>query len=348
MLDALIDQTKDYFDVERYVCLMFDEMKIRSNLVFNKDTEKLIDFTDLGDPDVNFNELKETTNLATHTLAFYIRGLSTTLKFCLAHFATDTVSASELVPLFWDAVSYLEKTCNLWVIAVTSDGASSNRSFYRLLCGKEMPIPFKVRNLEAPWRFIFLFCDVPHLIKTLRNALYSSGTNSVRYLWNNGFHLLWEHISKLYYEDLERGLKLLPKITHDHIHLNSYSKMTVSFAAQVLSNRVATILKQYGTNEVKETARYCDLIDQFFDCMNVRTPKEDKKTYSKPFQKPYRSTTDSRFTWIKSDFLAYFEDWKAKVDARLPVELTKTERAKMFIPRPVSYTHLTLPTTPYV
>ena len=132
-------------------------------------------------------------------MAFYIRGLSTTLKFCLALFATDTVSASELVPLFWDAVSYLEKTCNLWVIAVTSDGASSNRSFYRLLCGKEMPIPFKVRNLEAPWRFIFLFCDVPHLIKTLRNALYSSGTNSVRYLWNNGFHLLWEHISKLYY-----------------------------------------------------------------------------------------------------------------------------------------------------
>ena len=111
VLDALIDQTKDYFDVERYVCLMFDEMKIRSNLVFNKDTEKLIDFTDLGDPDVNFNELKETTNLATHTLAFYIRGLSTILKFFLAHFATDTVSASELVPIFWDAVSYLEKTC---------------------------------------------------------------------------------------------------------------------------------------------------------------------------------------------------------------------------------------------
>ena len=73
----------------------------------------------------------------------------------------------------------------------------------------------------------------------------------------------------LYYEDLERGLKLLSKITHDHIHLNSYSKMTVSSAAQVLSNRVTTILKQYGTNEVKETARYCDLIYQFFDCMNV-------------------------------------------------------------------------------
>ena len=67
--------------------------------------------------------------------------------------------------------------------------------------------------------------------------------------------------------------------------------------------------------------------------MNVRIPKEDKKTYGKPFQKPYRSTTNSRFTWIKFCLLAYFEYWKAKVDARLPVELTKTERAEIVILR---------------
>ena len=67
--------------------------------------------------------------------------------------------------------------------------------------------------------------------------------------------------------------------------------------------------------------------------MNVRIPKEDKKTYGKPFKKPYRSTTNSRFTWIKFCLLAYFEYWKAKVDARLPVELTKTERSEIVILR---------------
>ena len=49
---------------------MFDQMRIRSNLVFNKDTEGLFGFIDLGDPDVNFNDLEETDSLGTHTLAF--------------------------------------------------------------------------------------------------------------------------------------------------------------------------------------------------------------------------------------------------------------------------------------
>ena len=335
VLDNLIDQTKDYFDVQRYVCLMFDEMKIKSNLVFNKHTEELIGFTDLGDPDINYNEFDESTNkLATHTLAFYLRGISTTLKFCLANFATDNISSSQLVPIFWDAVSYLEKTCNLWVVAVTSDGASSNRSFYKIICGNKTSIPYKVKNLEAPWRYIYLFCDAPHLLKTLRNALYSSGTNLTRYLWNDGYHLLWEHISKMYYEDQERGLKLLPKITHDHIHLNSYSKMTVKFAAQVLSKTMAAVLKQYGGKEVKETAKFCDLIDSFFDCLNVRSPRNIDDRKRKPFLRPYCSVEDERFTWITSVFLPYFKDWKSKVENRPDQgELTKTERDKMFIPR---------------
>ena len=34
--------------------------------------------------------------------------------------------------MFWEAVYILEATCNLWVIAATSDGASPNRAFYRM------------------------------------------------------------------------------------------------------------------------------------------------------------------------------------------------------------------------
>ena len=33
---------------------------------------------------------------------------------------------------FWHAVCILEDTCNLHVIAAVSDGASSNRSFYKM------------------------------------------------------------------------------------------------------------------------------------------------------------------------------------------------------------------------
>ena len=35
-------------------------------------------------------------------------------------------------------------------------------------------------------------------------------------MWNNDFFLLWSHIARIYYEDLESGLKLVNKIS-DHI-----------------------------------------------------------------------------------------------------------------------------------
>lgn len=46
--------TSQHFDIQRYVALLFDEMKIQSNLVFDKQTNELIGFVDLGDPDVNY------------------------------------------------------------------------------------------------------------------------------------------------------------------------------------------------------------------------------------------------------------------------------------------------------
>ena len=40
--------TKEYFDVERYVILLFDEMKVKSSLVFDKYTGELKGYLDLG------------------------------------------------------------------------------------------------------------------------------------------------------------------------------------------------------------------------------------------------------------------------------------------------------------
>ena len=36
IIDDLNKLTRDYFDIQRYVCLLIDEMKIKSNLVFDK------------------------------------------------------------------------------------------------------------------------------------------------------------------------------------------------------------------------------------------------------------------------------------------------------------------------
>jgi len=90
-------------------------------------------------------------------------------------------------------------------------------------------------------RYIWFICDPPHLLKTARNCLLSSCHGGSRHMWKYGFDILWNHISNIYYEDLECGLKLLPKLTRDHVHLNSYSKMNVRLAAQVLSSSVGNV-----------------------------------------------------------------------------------------------------------
>ena len=51
--------TEQYFDVQRHVIILFDEMKVSANLVFDKVTGKLIGFTNLGNPELNFAVLEE-------------------------------------------------------------------------------------------------------------------------------------------------------------------------------------------------------------------------------------------------------------------------------------------------
>lgn len=179
VLEELKELTKSYFDVQRYIVLLFDEMKIMSNLVFDKVTGELIGYLDLGDPELNFGTLEQLNEIASHALVFFITGICTELKFSLAYFATNGVTSHQLMPLFWEAIFLLEIACNLWVIASTSDEASPNRRFYRmhkaLDDNADGEVCYHTKNLYARNRYIYFFSDAPHLIKTTRNCLYSSG-----------------------------------------------------------------------------------------------------------------------------------------------------------------------------
>ena len=60
--------------------VIMDEMKIQENLVFDKTSGDLIDFIDLGDPLTTFTNVDKDTPVASHALAFLVRGLCTNLK----------------------------------------------------------------------------------------------------------------------------------------------------------------------------------------------------------------------------------------------------------------------------
>ena len=78
----------------------------------------------------------------------------------------------------------------------------------------------------------------------------------------------------MYYEDLENALKLVNKLTSDHINLTSYSVMRFNFAAQVLSENVGNVLNNFCPEEAKGTGQFCIMIDKSFDCLNFHNTKE--------------------------------------------------------------------------
>ena len=150
----------------------------------------------------------------------------------------------------------------------------------------------------------------------LGDCYYKNKYICIRYMWNDEYNL--------FYEDLEYCMHLLPNITLEHINLTSYSKMNVRLAAQVLSSTVSNILSEFAPSYTAGTSKYCEYINNFFDCLNVRVPNaieliEDGKLVNKkrnPFVKPYKHLNDFRFSWLKNDFLRYLEHWLHSLENR--------------------------------
>ena len=177
-------RTGDFLPHERYVIVLFDEMKVQEDLVWDKNTNELIGFVDLGDADLNEAILDNPRALASHILVFMVKSVVNPLTYSLATFATTSLKCTEIFVLFWRSVAILEITCGLKVIAATSDGASSNRRFVRMhketdgKAGKD--VVYRAKNIYAEdERYIFFFADPPHLIKTARNCVANSWAGKI-------------------------------------------------------------------------------------------------------------------------------------------------------------------------
>ena len=207
--EALREKAISLTGIQRYVVVVMDKMKIQSNLVFDKHSGYLIGFVDLGDPMTNYASLGDEDIMATHALAFLVRGMCSDLKHVIAYYFTENVTSYQLMSLFWKVVGVLELSLHLWVCGAVNDGASPNRKFFDDLHAKfvkdlKCDVVYKVQNIFAMTRFIYFFADSCHLIKTARNCLYNSGSGSQsRLMWNHGQYLLFKHIADLFYSNQE-------------------------------------------------------------------------------------------------------------------------------------------------
>ena len=190
--EAKLDELEDW---QKFVCLTYDEMKIKEGLVYNKYTDQLVGFVALdnvSDQLLEFERLCQSDgtmqkpDLASHMLVLLVRGIFTTLKFPLAQFPTTGAASHQLYPIVTEAVMRLE-IMGFKVMSLTSDGSSPNRKLYRLMrdpSDDTTPGYCCPNPITDDDRRLYFIAYVPHLLKTTRNCWSNSHGHSRK-------HMLW-------------------------------------------------------------------------------------------------------------------------------------------------------------
>ena len=188
MKEAKIDGCEEY---QKYVGVVFDEMKIKEGIVYDKHECIIKGFVDLGQVNntlLSFEQSIHTTpQVAKEMLVFMVRGIFTKLTFPYAQYPTRGITADCLFPIAWEVVKNLE-CAGFKVISLTGDKASANRKFFamhNLTQSQPSKETHKIRNpYSIEERDIFFLSDAPHLIKTVRNCWSNSfGHSHKRALW---------------------------------------------------------------------------------------------------------------------------------------------------------------------
>lgn len=112
VFDELKKMAGNFQDHQRWVCLLHDEIVIKSGLVYDHVSGELVGFIDQAQQ--NEKSTKE-DHLATHALVFMVVGMSSDIKMSIGYFPTRTATADEIFPLLWSAIGLLECVSNLKV-----------------------------------------------------------------------------------------------------------------------------------------------------------------------------------------------------------------------------------------
>jgi len=122
---------------------------------------------------------------------------------------------------------------------------------------------------------IYIICDPPHLIKSLRNNVKTK-----KLLYKNGI-VDWQEIVKVYKLSQENPLNLIPKISDKHFNLTHFSKMKVSLATQFFSESMytaylvyKTMFSDYFRKDNDTTLQFIIHMDKLFETLNSSLKKK--------------------------------------------------------------------------
>lgn len=125
------------------------------------------------------------------------------------------------------------------IVATVCDQCSTNRKTYQCLeITMEQPYYFDLNGNKV----LALF-DMPHLIKLVRNSFLKSEFEDI----DNGM-ISCDVVRMIVAEDEKFSTKISPKIGNVHIAPNTFQKMSVKLAFQLLSHSTYAAIKAVSTS----------------------------------------------------------------------------------------------------
>ncbi|KAH9376841.1 hypothetical protein HPB48_009749 [Haemaphysalis longicornis] len=221
--------------------LLFDEIQVRERKCVESRTLTYIGLVDNG------NGNGETSALVNHALVFVFCPLGENYAQPVGVFASrGATKGTVLSQLVLQAIVMLEEAGAI-VDGIVCDGASTNRKMWTCL-GVSGKLGATKHFFEHPMsedRKVYVFSDVPHLFKCIRNRLLRQRLLKVKEEWVKW----WFYVAV--YKDLKNagGLKVCPKITNRHVNPSNMDLMRVKLATQVFSRSMASAVKYYTQSQ---------------------------------------------------------------------------------------------------
>lgn len=233
---------------ERYCTLMFDELNLSAEIHYDEALGRIDGFENNG----HFT----TQQFADHALLFMVKGITKNFKQPIAYtFVKGATNKQQLCALIKEVVSCIQST-GLEIIATICDQGGANERAIKLLHEETKAyymrknerykndfyeIEYDPSELKKRIKIIHFF-DPPYLLKGIRNNLLQK--NLLFVTDNIKKEAQWKHFVDLYNIDSTiQDIKMLPRLTDQHIIPGKIKKMKVKIAAQFFSQRVSSLMR---------------------------------------------------------------------------------------------------------
>ncbi|CAH2083306.1 unnamed protein product [Euphydryas editha] len=303
---------------DRLCSLIFDEMSITPQIFYSPQKDQLEGFTS------NDKEI-----FADHALVFMVKGVKNNFKQPVAYYFTNSLTKLELKQNLRSVIDHCFQS-SLIIVNTVCDQSSVNvgaitelveetKATY-LRQGKE----WRHEVMRFKGHVVVPLYDTPHLIKGIRNNLI---TKDLSYVTNNEKKIVkWDYFKMVYDADKSYAeLRLLNKITEEHINPEKINKMRVKSATQLFSHSVAVVTEHLTARgdlpiECRHLVDLTLLIDDLFDSLNVNSLCIPN---GKDFKGPVKRNTPHHELWKKAKLVLRTITFIQKVTVQGKVRLVE-------------------------